>query len=115
MPRRKIRKPTEKMVDASIRTLAAVVESADAPTYSRVQASRALLQKAAEEGREGQSIKYGYQPDQSVLIYRTPAELDEINRGLAGDPPLLEGRKRVAMTSTERSRLSRERKRLAAE
>jgi len=132
MPRRKkLDRPTPKMVDASIRALAAVVAAPDAPVHARVSASRALLnsgQKPDESGdnlkgsaeflpshaivlpsngREGPSFQYGFQADASVMVYRTPAELDEIEAGLAGIP-LLEGPARAA-TSTERSRRRRER------
>src|SRR5271163_1961025 len=94
--------PTRSQRRRAIKVLANVMIDESAPIHARVSASRALINaepKAADEsadpkgirdhtpahvlvlpsnGREGQPFKYGFNEGASVMIYRTPAERDEI-------------------------------------
>jgi len=128
-------KPSRQQRRAALRVLAKVVKDESAPTHARVSASRILLNTADKRvliandlgdnvgekvhpvvilpsnGREHVDTVFGFVEGASIMIYRTPAEKAEIDAGLAGQLQLT-GPK--AKTSTERSRLRRERLRAEA-
>lgn len=135
-------RPSRRQVRRALRTAAEIAADTSAPTYTRAKSAALIIRADADDedadpkgnpedgpravvvlpanGREGVSLRgdgprYGYQPDQSVMIYRSPSELAEIERGLAGEQLALPAPdKPAAKTPAERQAAYRARKHEAA-
>lgn len=108
MPRRKrLSKPTPKMIDVAIRT-AAELTAAENPPHVRARAAATLLAREPDDeadpkgnpedspgvcvilpanGREHESAVFGWNPGAPVMFFRDADEKASIERGLAS--PLL--------------------------
>jgi len=124
--RKRLSKPSAKMIDVALRTAAELTADESAPPHVRARAASILLAREPDDeadvngadespgvcillprnGRESSSLRPGYQEGAPVMIYRDAAELAEIERGLAA--PLLlagpDGRKPALIAAERQAR-----------